>query len=80
MEWLFESQTWIALITLTVLEIILGIDNIVVIAILSQKLPLSQQARARSIGLGLALFTRILLLLSLAWLASLTTPYGKRSS
>jgi predicted tellurium resistance membrane protein TerC len=77
MEWLFESQTWIALLTLTVLEIILGIDNIVVIAILSQKLPLSQQARARSIGLGLALFTRILLLLSLAWLASLTTPLFK---
>ena len=74
MEWLFESQTWIALITLTILEIILGIDNIVVIAILSQKLPLSQQAKARSIGLSLALLTRILLLLSLTWLASLTTP------
>jgi predicted tellurium resistance membrane protein TerC len=74
MEWLFESQTWIALITLTTLEIILGIDNIVVIAILSQKLPLSQQAKARSLGLSLALFTRILLLLSLTWLASLTSP------
>jgi predicted tellurium resistance membrane protein TerC len=74
MEWLFESQAWIALITLTILEIILGIDNIVVIAILSQKLPLSQQAKARSLGLGLALFTRILLLLSLTWLASLTSP------
>jgi predicted tellurium resistance membrane protein TerC len=74
MEWLFESQTWVALITLTILEIILGIDNIVVIAILSQKLPLSQQAKARSIGLSLALLTRILLLLSLTWLASLTTP------
>ncbi len=55
MAWLFDSQTWIALITLTTLEIILGIDNIVVISILSQKLPESQQARARSIGLGLAL-------------------------
>lgn len=74
MEWLFQSQTWIALITLTILEIILGIDNIVVIAILSQKLPAAQQARARQLGLGLALVSRILLLLSLAWLASLTTP------
>jgi predicted tellurium resistance membrane protein TerC len=75
MEWLFESQAWIALITLTILEIILGIDNIVVIAILSQKLPRSQQAKARSLGLGLALFTRILLLLSLTWLAGLTAPW-----
>lgn len=74
MEWIFHSQAWIALITLTILEIILGIDNIVVIAILSQKLPRSQQARARRLGLALALFTRILLLLSLTWLASLTTP------
>ena len=74
MEWLFDSQTWIALITLTTLEIILGIDNIVVISILSQKLPESRQARARSIGLALALITRILLLLSLTWLASLTKP------
>jgi predicted tellurium resistance membrane protein TerC len=74
MAWLFDSQTWIALITLTTLEIILGIDNIVVISILSQKLPASRQAKARSLGLGLALITRILLLLSLTWLASLTRP------
>jgi predicted tellurium resistance membrane protein TerC len=74
MEWLLQSQTWIALITLTVLEIILGIDNIVVISILAQKLPLSQQAKARTLGLGLALITRILLLLSLSWLAGLTRP------
>jgi predicted tellurium resistance membrane protein TerC len=74
MEWLFESQTWIALITLTILEVILGIDNIVVISILAQKVPVSQQARARTIGLGLALLTRILLLLSLSWLAGLTKP------
>ena len=74
MEWLFNSQNLIALITLTTLEIILGIDNIVVISILSQKLPESQQATARRLGLGLALITRILLLLSLSWLASLTTP------
>ena len=74
MAWLFDSQTWIALITLTALEIILGIDNIVVISILSQKLAQSRQAKARSIGLGLALITRILLLLSLTWLAGLTAP------
>ena len=74
MEWLFESQTWIALITLTILEIILGIDNIVVISILAQKVPVSQQAKARTIGLGLALITRLLLLLSLSWLAGLTKP------
>jgi predicted tellurium resistance membrane protein TerC len=74
MEWLLESQTWIALFTLTILEIILGIDNIVVISILAQKLPLSQQAQARTFGLGLALATRILLLLSLSWLAGLTSP------
>ena len=61
MEWLFESQTWIALITLTILEIILGIDNIVVISILAQKVPVSQQAKARTIGLGLALITRIII-------------------
>jgi predicted tellurium resistance membrane protein TerC len=80
LEWLFDSQTWIALITLTILEIILGIDNIVVISILAQKLPVSQQAKARTIGLGLALLTRILLLLSLSWLASLTNPLFSLSS
>jgi len=74
MEWLTDSQTWISLATLTVLEIILGIDNIVVISILSNKLPAQQQAKARSVGISLALITRILLLLSIVWLASLTSP------
>jgi predicted tellurium resistance membrane protein TerC len=74
MEWITDSQVWISLATLTVLEIILGIDNIVVISILAQKLPQGQQARARSIGIGLALITRILLLLGIVWLASLTAP------
>lgn len=74
MEWITDSQVWISLATLTVLEIILGIDNIVVISILAQKLPQAQQARARSIGIGLALITRILLLLGIVWLASLTAP------
>ncbi len=74
MEWLTDPQTWIALVTLTTLEIILGIDNIVVISILSGKLPLHRQPQARTIGLSLALITRILLLLSLSWLIGLTQP------
>jgi predicted tellurium resistance membrane protein TerC len=74
MEWITDSQVWISLATLTVLEIILGIDNIVVISILAQKLPQGQQARARTIGISLALITRILLLLGIVWLASLTAP------
>lgn len=74
MEWITDPQIWISLATLTALEIILGIDNIVVISILSNKLPHAQQASARSIGIGLALITRILLLLSIVWLAGLTAP------
>ena len=74
MEWITDSQIWISLATLTVLEIILGIDNIVVISILAQKLPQTKQARARTVGISLALITRILLLLGIVWLASLTAP------
>jgi len=74
MEWITDAQLWISFLTLTVLEIILGIDNIVVISILSHKLPHEQQSRARSVGLSLALITRILLLLGIVWLASLTAP------
>lgn len=74
MEWLFDANTWISLATLTALEIILGIDNIVVISILAQKLPAAQQQKARSIGISLALITRVLLLLSIVWLAGLTAP------
>jgi len=74
MDWLTDPQIWISLATLTTLEIILGIDNIVVISILSCKLPGKQQAKARSIGISLALITRIILLLSLVWLAGLTAP------
>jgi predicted tellurium resistance membrane protein TerC len=71
---LFTPENLIALATLTGLEIILGIDNIVFIAILAGKLPENQQAKARQIGLGLAMFSRILLLLGLGWVMSLTTP------
>uniref|UniRef100_A0A7V4LC94 TerC family protein n=1 Tax=Desulfobacca acetoxidans TaxID=60893 RepID=A0A7V4LC94_9BACT len=74
MDWLSDPQNWIALVTLTVLEIILGIDNIVVISILSGKLPPHQRQQARTIGLSLALITRVLLLLSLSWLIGLTRP------
>lgn len=74
MEWITDSQIWISLATLTLLEVILGIDNIVVISILAQKLPQAQRAKARRIGISLALITRILLLLGIVWLASLTAP------
>lgn len=74
MEWLTDPEIWIALLTLTSLEIVLGIDNLVFISILSSKLPKEQQARAGQVGLGLALITRILLLLSIAWITRLTNP------
>lgn len=74
MEWITNPEVWIALLTLTVLEIVLGIDNVIFISILAGKLPQEQQAKARQWGLGLALITRLLLLCSLAWIAKLTTP------
>ncbi len=74
MEWITNPEIWVSLLTLTVLEIVLGIDNIVFISILSNKLPQHQQKKARQTGLALALITRILLLLSLSWIMSLTTP------
>ena len=74
MEWLTQPETWISLLTLTVLEIVLGIDNIVFISILADKLPESDRAKARQIGLGLAMFMRIALLLSISWLIGLTKP------
>jgi predicted tellurium resistance membrane protein TerC len=74
MEWLTDPQAWIALATLTALEIVLGIDNIIFISILSSKLPAEQQERARITGLGLAMFTRVALLFSLTWLMGLTAP------
>lgn len=74
MEWLYDPQIWISLFTLTVLEIVLGIDNIVFISILSGKLPAEQQKKARQLGLALALITRVLLLLSIKWIMGLTDP------
>ena len=75
MEWLADPQVWIALATLTALEIVLGVDNIIFISILVGRLPEHQRNRARVIGLGLAMGTRILLLLSLAWIMTLTEPW-----
>ena len=74
MELLTNPETWIALLTLTALEIVLGIDNIVFISILAGKLPVEQRARARRVGLGLAMFIRVALLLSLVWIIRLTAP------
>jgi predicted tellurium resistance membrane protein TerC len=74
MEWIAEPQAWIALATLTALEIVLGIDNIIFISILVSQLPLQQRNKARIMGLFLAMEMRIALLLSLAWVMHLTTP------
>lgn len=70
-----DPNLWISLLTLTLLEVVLGIDNLIFISILSGKLPKDQQSRARRMGLGLALITRILLLLSLSWVMRLDTPF-----
>jgi predicted tellurium resistance membrane protein TerC len=75
LEPLLQPSAWISLATLTLLEIVLGIDNIIVISILAGKLPRKQQGRARTVGLSLALITRILLLLSINWLMTLTQPW-----
>lgn len=74
MEWLSNPEIWISLVTLTVLEIVLGIDNIVFISILSDKLPAHQQKKARQLGLLLAMVMRVGLLFSVKWIMSLTTP------
>jgi predicted tellurium resistance membrane protein TerC len=73
--WTASAEGWIALATLTILEIVLGIDNIVFISILAGKLPVEDRARARKIGLSLAMFIRIALLWSITWVMRLTTPW-----
>ena len=75
MDWLTDPQIWIALATLTFLEIVLGVDNIIFISILSGKLPAAQQPRARRLGLLGAMLTRVALLFSLAWIIRLTEPW-----
>jgi predicted tellurium resistance membrane protein TerC len=74
MDWISNPEVWIALVTLTALEVVLGIDNIVFISILASKLPEAQQPKARRLGLTFALVTRILLLLSIVWVIRLTAP------
>ncbi|AQW82142.1 TerC family protein [Campylobacter pinnipediorum] len=73
-EWIMSPEAWVSLFTLTGLEIVLGIDNIIFIAILVGKLPQHQKDKGRMVGLGLAMITRILLLLSLFWIMKLTKP------
>ena len=74
MSWLSDPQAWIALITLTSLEIVLGVDNIIFISILTGRLPEEQRQKGRTIGLALAMIMRIVLLISLAWIIRLTQP------
>jgi predicted tellurium resistance membrane protein TerC len=74
MDWITNPEIWIALATLTFLEIVLGVDNIIFISILSGKLPAAQQPKARRVGLLGAMITRVLLLFSLAWIVKLTAP------
>jgi len=74
MDWMSDPQAWIGFVTLAVLEIVLGIDNVVFISILAGKLPEAQRPKARQLGLGLAMVMRILLLLSISWVVRLTDP------
>ena len=73
-EWITDPEAWVSLATLAALEIVLGIDNIIFISILVGRLPESQRQSCRIVGLGLAMLTRILLLMSLAWMMKLTAP------
>ncbi|MBW6474778.1 MAG: TerC family protein, partial [Anaerolineaceae bacterium] len=74
MEWISDPQIWIAFLTLVALELVLGVDNVIFISILASKLPHQQQSKARRTGIGLAVISRILLLLSLSWIIGLTDP------
>ena len=74
MAWITQPESWIALLTLVVLELVLGVDNIIFISILAGKLPQGDQARARTTGIILAVFSRILLLLSMTWIIGLEEP------
>jgi predicted tellurium resistance membrane protein TerC len=74
MNWIADPEAWIALVTLTSLEIVLGIDNIIFISILAGRLPKAQQNRARVLGLAVAMLSRVLLLLSIRWVMRLTAP------
>jgi predicted tellurium resistance membrane protein TerC len=75
MDWISDPNSWLALATLTTLEIVLGVDNIIFISILAARLPAHQQARARTVGLAVAMLTRLALLASITWIMSLTEPW-----
>jgi predicted tellurium resistance membrane protein TerC len=75
MAWLYEPQAWVALVTLTALEIVLGIDNIIFISVLVARLPSARRQKARVIGLALAMISRIILLLAIVWVMGLTKPW-----
>ena len=74
MDWIAEPGAWIGLLTLVALEVVLGVDNVIFISILSGRLPEGQQDQARRLGIGAAVVSRIVLLLSLAWIVRLTEP------
>jgi predicted tellurium resistance membrane protein TerC len=74
MDWLTQPETWIAFVTLVVLELVLGVDNVIFISILVGKLPSARQSQARTLGLSLAVISRILLLFSISWVIGLTAP------
>lgn len=74
MDWITDPQIWIAFTTLVVLELVLGVDNVIFISILAGKLPAAEQGKARKLGLGLAVISRVLLLMSLSWIIGLTKP------
>ena len=74
MDWIYDPQIWASLATLTALEIVLGIDNVIFISIVAGRLPAEQQDKARKLGLGAALLTRIALLASIVWITRLTEP------
>src|SRR5688572_7598531 len=74
MDWITSPSAWVALATLTAMEVVLGIDNVVFISILSERVQRSQRAKARQIGLAMAMLTRIALLFSIVWVMSLTAP------
>ena len=74
MKWITTPENWIALVTLVALELVLGVDNIIFISILTSKLPFTHRTKARTTGIALAVFTRILLLISLSWIISLKEP------
>ena len=73
-DWVSSPEAWVALVTLVILELVLGVDNVIFISILAGKLPVEQRARARRTGIAMAVITRVLLLLSLSWIISLEEP------